>query len=435
MGAGAPPAPASSVKALNCPNCGAALTIRAFEHTLSVVCVQCLSVLDAKDPNLQVLQQFQERQRVEPLIPLGTRGKWRGDVYEVIGFQVRTVVALETAYSWEEYLLFNPFKGFRYLTQYDGHWNDVKTLRAVPERVMAGGKEAFRLLGRTFVHFATASAETSFVMGEFPWRIRVGEVIAVSDYVAPPEILSAEVTEGETVWSLGDYVDGGQIWQAFSLPGRPPAVQGVFPNQPSPYKGSLKELWLLYAGLMLALLVLALWSFNLQGREEVFSQHYSFAPGRGESSFVTPTFELKGRPSTAELSIHTDLRSDWAYFNFALINEGTGQAYDFGREVSNYPDEGSPNDSTLIPSVPPGRYYLRVEPEMSASGSRRGGVNYELRVRRDVPAVSFFLLVSLFLLIPPALLSFRALGFEKARWEESDTPPTWAKPPSGDDEE
>src|SRR5712692_2150790 len=169
------------VKALNCPNCGAALMIRAGEHTLSVVCVQCLSVLDAKDPNLQVLQQFQERARIQPLLPLGTRGKWRGDPYEVIGFQVRTIEVDDTAYSWSEYLLFNPYKGFRYLTEYNGHWNDVKTVRAVPEATTFGGKSAYRLLGRTYVHFQTASAETTYVMGEFPWQVRVGEKVAVRD--------------------------------------------------------------------------------------------------------------------------------------------------------------------------------------------------------------------------------------------------------------
>ena len=36
-------------------------------------------------------------------------------------------------YSWREYLLFNPYKGFRYLTEYNGHWNYVTPLKSVPE--------------------------------------------------------------------------------------------------------------------------------------------------------------------------------------------------------------------------------------------------------------------------------------------------------------
>ena len=419
MASGATP----RVKALNCPNCGAALTIRGFEHTLSVVCVQCLSVLDAKDPNLQILQQFRNRQRVQPLIPLGSRGKWRGDVYEVIGFQVRTVTDAGETYSWHEYLLFNPFKGFRYLTVYAGHWNDVKTISAIPE--MAGpvrGKQAVKLLGKTYVHFQTASAETTFVMGEFPWRVKVGELVAATDYIDPPNILSSETTEQETTWSLGEYVDGERVWEAFQLQGRPPTPSGVFANQPSPYTGRLKEVWIYCGILLLVLLNLALFFSNYAKKEEVYRNRYSFSPAAHDSSFVTPVFDLAGRTSDVELTLNTNLHNDWAYFNFALINDGTGQAYDFGREVSNYPDEGSPNDRVIIPSVPPGRYYLRVEPEWgvrTSSGSY--GYNtliYELTLRRDVPSEAFYWIAALLILVPPVFLSLRAAGFEKSRWQE-----------------
>jgi hypothetical protein len=402
------------VRALNCSHCGTALTIRALEHTLSVVCPQCLSILDAKDPDLRILQQFHDKERVQPLIPLGARGKWRGDVCEMIGFQVRSVEGEGVFYSWHEYLLFNPFKGFRYLTQYDGHWNDVKTIPAAPERIVAGGKEAVRYLGRTYVHFQTAGARTSFVLGEFPWRVRVGETVAVSDYISPPMMLSCETTEAENVWSLGEYVDGARVWDAFALPSKPPTRVGIFENQPSPYTGKVKQMWVCCAVLLLLLLNLALFFSNFAGKQEVFRKQYVFTPG-ANSSFVTPTFALKGRTSDVELSVHTDLRNNWAYFNFALINENTGQAYDFGREISYYSGEGSPSDSVLIPAVPSGSYYLRVEPEMSA-GSK--GMRYELLIRRDVPSALLYFLAAVLIIIPPGFVTIRAAGFEKARWQE-----------------
>ncbi|MGN7062052.1 DUF4178 domain-containing protein, partial [Neisseria sp. P0001.S006] len=79
-----------------------------------------------------------------PLIPLGTRGKFHGDAYEAIGFQVRTIHVEGEAYSWAEYLLFNPFKGFRYLTEYNGHWNDVKPVKSLPKFVRSGSKPAVK---------------------------------------------------------------------------------------------------------------------------------------------------------------------------------------------------------------------------------------------------------------------------------------------------
>src|SRR5580704_11018598 len=103
-----PAAPAKpQVKALNCPQCGAAITLRSFQQAVTVVCDSCHSILDAKDPKLAVLQQF----------------------YEVIGFQRRNTKSEGVRYDWQEYLLFNPYKGFRYLTEYQGHWNDVSVCK------------------------------------------------------------------------------------------------------------------------------------------------------------------------------------------------------------------------------------------------------------------------------------------------------------------
>src|SRR5580693_9095177 len=121
MGAGTPPLsnpPKPQAKALNCPQCGAAILLRAMGHAETVVCESCHSILDAKDPNLQILQKFEAIIGVDrPLIPLGSRGKLRGTDYEVIGFQRRGIVSEGERFDWHEYLLFNPYKGFRYLSE------------------------------------------------------------------------------------------------------------------------------------------------------------------------------------------------------------------------------------------------------------------------------------------------------------------------------
>src|SRR5215470_6926068 len=108
MGAAIVSPPVAKAKALSCPNCGGPVELRGFAHTLTVVCPQCLSVLDATTPEVEILQTFQAKQRVQPQIPLGTRGKIGDTQYEVIGFQVREVSGDEEVFHWDEYLLFNP---------------------------------------------------------------------------------------------------------------------------------------------------------------------------------------------------------------------------------------------------------------------------------------------------------------------------------------
>jgi Domain of unknown function (DUF4178) len=416
---------AVQAKSISCPNCGGPVELRGFAHTLSVVCPQCLTVLDASTPEVQILHKFQGKTQTKPTIPLGTQGKIGGTQYEVIGFQVRQVTDGGDSYSWDEYLLFNPYKGFRYLTEYNGHWNFVHVETALPEQTLGRGRIAMRYGGQTYLAFDSMTASTAYVLGEFPWRVQVGESVACQDFVAPPLMLSSEATGGEVTWSRAEYMTGSQVWPAFKLPGSPPPAYGIFANQPSPYRGSIGSAWRTWLWLNVALAGLIFLFMFISPGGVAFSDHYAYSQRlKNDSAFVTPTFQLAGRDANVELSIHTDLDNNWAYFNFALINDQTGQTFDFAREVSYYHDsdgsEGSRSNSVIVPSVPSGQYYLRVEPEM-APGSPF--VRYDLELRRNVPNYGFFGVAALLLLIPPVLATFRRSSFEAARWRESDYAP------------
>jgi Domain of unknown function (DUF4178) len=431
LSAGGPTLPGQpQVRALNCPNCGAALTLRSFNNAVTVVCESCHSILDAKDPNLQILQRFKAATDEDrPLIPLGTRGKIRGTEYEAIGFERRTIHVDGIPYSWHEYVLFNPYKGFRYLTEYNGHWNDVSILKALPEVLPYASPPKVKYLGETYRHFQTANAGTSFVLGEFPWQVRVGEAADVTDYVSPPRVLSSERTGHEVTWSMGEYLSGKDVWKAFGLPGDPPEAVGVYENQPCPVSDDTKNIWVAFGAFLLALVVMMI-GFDVAARnEQVFTGYYKYDSNhRGEASFVTDDFEVKGHTSNIEVTTSTDLNNRWIYLNYALINEATGQAFDFGREVSYYHGydsdgawtEGSANDRVAVPKVPPGHYFLRVEPE----GDPGYGVTYyTVTVKRDVPQYSFYGIALGALLLPAVLLTWRSLSFEHLRWAESDHPP------------
>jgi hypothetical protein len=200
-----PGPPKPQVKAMNCPSCGAAIVLRSLGHAETVVCASCHSILDAKDPNLQVLQKFQAATgEILPMIPLGTRGKLKGTDYEVIGFQRRSINVEGVRYDWHEYVLFNPYKPVRYLSEYQGHWNDITVCKELP--IVSFG--AANYLGEVYKHFQSSDANTNFVLGEFPWQVRVGEHAAVTEYVKPPRVLASEKTANEITWSLGEYIYG-----------------------------------------------------------------------------------------------------------------------------------------------------------------------------------------------------------------------------------
>ncbi len=430
------PAPAGpDVKAagFNCRNCGAAIELRALALTKTVACTSCGAIQDPSDPNIVILQQAATAQRITPTIPLGTRGTLDGHDTEVIGFQRRTIEVDDETYGWNEYLLFHREQGFRYLSEYEGHWTDIKVVHGMPRQATAGGKPAALYQDQQFVGFQTAIATTAYVLGEFPWQVRAGDIATVSDYIDPPLMLSAERTAEETTWSLGRYATGAEIWTAFKLQGDPPPAVGVYANQPSPYAGRAARYWAIFAVLAILLLLEGAIRMASAARQPVFSATYTYQPGAADSSFVTPIFEMGPRASNVEVSITSNARNNWIYFDLALINADTGDAYDFGREVSYYSGtdsdgswtEGSDRDDAVLPTTAPGRYYLRVEPETEKTSPP---VAYTITVRRDVPSPLFYLIGLVVLLIPPVFVWMREKGFERLRWNESD----WSDSAGGD---
>lgn len=438
------PPPKPQVRALNCPKCGAAITLRTFGQAETVACGSCRSILDAKDPNLAILQQFEvQTSDVHPLIPLGTRGKLRGTDYEVIGFQRRHATVEGIIYSWHEYVLFNPYKGFRYFSEYNGHWNDISICKELPmigAGMLSASSRSANYLGEVYKHFQTSDANTDFVLGEFPWQVRVGEHAVVTDYVHPPRVLSSEKMDKEVIWSIGEYMYGREIWEAFKLPGIAPEAKGVYENQPSPVKTNVAGIWALFLifGVFLAGLMIG---FDMLSKKEpVFHQTYIWSRGdaKSEPSFVTDVFELNGRTSNVQLKTSAPVNNHWIYLNYALINQDTGQAWDFGREVSYYYgydsdgswSEGKQDDTVVIPSVPSGHYYLRIEPEVDSTLQT---MPYTVEVARDVPVFGIYGLGFLALLLPPLLVSWRSYAFERSRWSESDHPPIKIAASSEDD--
>ncbi len=418
--------PPVAVRSINCPSCGAVVAVRLFGHAVNVVCQSCHTLLDARDENVTILQRYQDALRFEPAIPLGSRGTLQGTKYEVVGFQVRQITVDGDDYRWREYLLFNPYRAFHYLTEYDGHWNVVTPVYSVPpgERV-PGGATPRTFRGQTYRHFQTATATTLFVLGEFPWQVRAGEQAVVSDYVAPPRILSAEVTaDKEVTWSLGEYLPGDELWRAFALPGRPPTPVGIYANQPSPHGSAVSRMW----GQAMALLAVALlvWLVPIFAAHETraFTQALVFDPRAPEAPLVTPTFVLDGRASAVRIDTSSDLENEWMFVGYSLINDQTGDTYDVGREVSYYHGvddgeawtEGDRADSVTLPAVPPGRYFLRIEPEGEGAGRP---IAYRVTVFRNATIWIWLIAAAALILVPPIVATWRAASFERRRWAEA----------------
>ncbi len=295
---------------------------------------------------------------------------------------------------------------------------------------------AVSLDGVRFDHFQTSVPVVTAVLGEFPWIAKVGDQAQTNDYVHPPRLLSQEISGKESVWTVGDYIEPGEVWAAFSLPDSPPPQRGVSPAQPNPWKEGLG--WVLGAAAVGSALTLGLFllrSATASGAT-VLNTGWSFAATDPERSRVSPVFDVTGGTSNLEVTLDTNVDNHWAYFDIALIEADRDTAYDVGQEVSYYHgvedgeswSEGAAFERLYIPSVPPGRYYLRVEPDGDAFP-----FSLHATVRRDVPLARVPAIAIALLLLPAFLWWFLKDNFESSRWMESDHPPVTASG-DGDDE-
>jgi len=425
--------PAQSIvktRAITCPNCGGTVQLRGFAHTLSVTCSSCRTVLDTSSGEASILARAQKQMKVQPLIPLGWRGTFDGVPYEAIGFEQRYIQADGETFCWQEYVLFHPYKGFRYLSEYNGHWNFISPTVALPQKIIYVHYEH-----GVYKPFQKAVARTGFVIGEFPWRVSIGETVNMVDYIDPPNILSSESNANETTWSVGRYVTSDEIWKAFKLPGEPPKATGVYANQPNPHAGKPAASFKLF-GLFFALALAILFFFSMTHKSTpVFTGSYKFDPtAQTDQSAVSQPFELTGSHTSA---VHIESRAavnqNWVYLAIALVNADTNESYDFSEMLSYYSgvdggeswSEGSANQGTTVHRVPPGRYYIRIDPDREKEAGESAvlagrPIEYKVAVFQGATNVGLFFIVILLLLPPPIIAWWRYRRFETQRWSESD---------------
>lgn len=413
----------ASIKTFNCPSCAAPLMIRA-KGTESVACANCGSVVDASNENHKILSRYNIAVSYTPLLPLGTRGHLHGAEYDVVGYMRRRITVETIPYEWSEYLLYGEADGLRWLTEYQGHWTFSKVTNRQPEKVFIT-KPHVRFLGTTYEHFQTAKASVTYVIGEFNWKVKVGEQVTVMDFVAPPLILSSETSNKEKTWSLGEYIQPEIIEEAFKPPQPLPSRIGVAPNQPSPWRVGLY--WKTFGLFTIAALIIHMAFLVFAQNRVVFQWHFDMDPTSPRQAVTTGVFPVTGNMGNLVVRSHTNVNNNWLYLDMHLIERDSGKHYEFGRELSYYSgveageywSEGKTQDEVVLSSVPAGQYYFEIEPQ-TESDSQARPITYTIEVVRDVVGWTNFFLTLFGFAIFPLFAWWRKTSFETRRWSESD---------------
>ena len=458
---------------LNCPNCAGPLELRAPDQTQRVTCPNCGSLLDVNQGEYRYLKTL-EPKGPPPSIPPGAVAEFEGQPLTVIGFMVRSVEYQGVRYYWQEYLLYNPAVGFRWLVESDHHWSYVVTLPPAEVSEPDPGKTA-SYEGKTFKVFQDAAARVEHVMGEFYWRVEVGELVRAVDYVRPPRMLSKEISGGavgwggkrkqgaleaeEINWSLGTYVPVKEVRKKFNVELAPPHT--VAPNQPFRHK-SVYVYWLLltFAALLVGAASLvtsprarvfeatfnlqpqpspaatpapppagasggALREYNERLRAQLQAQTRNAMNSEGTQVIFTDAFELRPRQNI-RITGTANVDNNWLYVAGDLINEETGlvQQFDlpleyyYGVEGGESWTEGDRAQGTTLPALPAGRYTMRLEAQWE-KWNQTAAPQLSVRVEQGVPRVLNLILLLVALAAVPLLVLIWQFSFEKRRWADS----------------
>ncbi|MFY9555900.1 MAG: DUF4178 domain-containing protein [Blastocatellia bacterium] len=437
---------------LNCTQCGGPLELRAPDQSLRVTCPNCGALLDVSQGRLKFMQALQPPQ-TPPIIPIGSTGEFEGAKQMVIGFMVRSVEFEGVRYYWEEFLLYNPQLGFRWLVRSDDNWSYVQAVPpgdVIHKSGKFGGKgDTVQFQGEKYKLYQDAVARVEYVIGEFYWKVEVGEQTRAADYIHPPRMLSMEASlvrlgveeveepgnktkkkvrsapTGEINWSLGTYLRRNQVEKVFGVTSLPRTTK-VAPNQPFLHKKVYK-----YWGLMVAATVLlGLFLGVTAPRKKVFEATYPLAPVTGADAtqvIFSDPFELRsGRNIRVESRASVD--NTWLYTEGDLINQETGEVQTFSMPVEYYHgvdsgeswSEGNQSPTIHLSSMPDGQYVLRLEAQWERWQQPQ---TLTVRIEQGIPRVMHLFLALLFVSLIPLMVVFYHFSFEKRRWADSDYSP------------
>ncbi len=398
---------------LNCPKCGAALELRAPDQSERVACPSCGSLSDVKQGSLKLLQSLKPPP-VQLVIPLGSVGKRDGLSWTCLGFMRRFVIFEGTNYYWEEYLLYHPRQGFRWLTRSDDHWNWVES---IPGASVVMHSDSCSYADRNYRLFQVATAYGDFVVGEFYWKVESGETVQSKDFVHAPYMLSLEITgsdkSGEVNWSHATYLEAAEVESMFGLPTPLPRPSNIGPNQPFPYTHIYQSAFLLIA--VAFLLGFGFWLIS--PKRTVYHQTLPVEPvtegRRAQRITVDEPLRLRARENI-RVSLTPGTEASWMHVSGSLSPR---ELYGAQRNFA-FLAMGGERSFVYLSAVPAGEYSLGLE---LTPGNSAVKTSAEVRIEQGV-AHPFPFLVTLGLLGGvPILTALYQLWFEARRWQESNT--------------
>lgn len=409
-----------AARAVTCPSCGGTVQVRAAGFSVTLVCEYCGSVLDVANPDVALIEKH-NRAAAQLAMPLGSRGAVLGTEYQVVGWMRRSI----EGEGWDEYLLFNPYVGYRWLVDEDGEWSFGTMLTSLPDTTdfptVRIGAAAFHNEDQGY------TAVVDSVVGEFYWRAKVGDWVELINFQSGAATLSRESVADEVNWTVSKPLRPGDVHGFDGGTFDPAAVAppAAFMRDAVEAEGSTSDsLWpmLKIGSAVAAFLLLVSLIASFGGMRPQSFQYTVIRDGAAQNATFGPLVFSGGPQKVTIATESTDFDNAWIDLDISLVERTTQATIEAATVVERYSGtdsdgawtEGSRRNATKIASVPPGTYDLVIEAQAKTWPAPTDAIVYpdsELTLTTSVRSGGVFAsnlwLALAMLAIPPVWLIWR----------------------------
>ncbi len=252
----------SQAKEVECPYCGAPLSLPKDREVKTIVCDYCGTQAELSGAQAKVMGINPEKFDPGFCLEIGQAGVVDNVRWEVSGRLLLANTNVGHERMQRRYLLYNPKKEPRWLVQDDRHFYLVAATEKQPvldplllekprTPVQIGMDEVYR--------FAEAGeSKVCWVDGAFPWKVAVGKTFVWANLVAPPKVFLVESDGPSLRCYKGEYVYTHQVEDSFELKNPLEEPDDVHPAQA--FDSGPVAKGLAWVGAIFTLINLVLWT-------------------------------------------------------------------------------------------------------------------------------------------------------------------------------
>jgi hypothetical protein len=435
-----------------CASCQKYLRVRLAESR-SMVCEQCGTHYTI-EPNLLRIDDYRilevQNKFFKPTylyeLKVGMVINLKKTDFTIVGFAQKN----DGSYAWDEYYLHNPKTGYRFLTVYNGHWIFLKEIDY--SKPPSSYADTVYFENQDYRIFNKYESEVTAASGEFPVDLKQIKSFQVMEFIAPPQMITVEFKKDECHGFLGEYLPLEELQAAVGANIILPEPYGVGAIEPQSFTFNFLDTFKIGA---IALLIAFFITIVLHtDSKNVFEETFVIQPPDSTSfnqnkHFITKSFELKGGRKNIEITLKSPVDNTWFETGIVLINDKTGEEYEFELGVEYYHGyeggenwtEGGTESATVLSAIPAGKYHLDILPSfekqflnpitvdgtVSYAYTNKAPNEFTIKVARNITEWGNLIFIIILLAVFPVIQYVRENNFERNRWSQSDFSPYYVE--------